>query len=243
MSASVIRVLIVDDEPIARSILEGYVAMLPQLCLAGTCANALEALAFLRAQKADLLLLDIDMPQLSGLSLLDALPVRPGVIFTTAHPQHALQSYEYGAVDYLLKPIRFERFLRAIQKLEPAAHVPIAADTSGSTALGSELIFVKSEGRLVKIDLAEVQYIEGLKDYAAIHMRKGRLVIHSTMKALEERLAANPMFLRIHKSYIANLRFVTEVDGAALRIDNQTLAIGSTYRDNVYAVLERFKLM
>lgn len=243
MSIAPIQVLVVDDEPLARSILEGYIAILPQLELIGSCANAIEALEVLQARKTDLLLLDIDMPQLSGLGLLNALPTRPRVIFTTAHPQHALESYEYGAIDYLLKPIRLERFLKAIQKLSPPDVDMTPTEATANNGLGSELMFVKSEGRLVKIDLSEVLYIEGLKDYVVIHQRQARLVIHSTMKSLEERLAANPLFLRIHKSYIANLRLVSVVDGAALRIGQQVLTIGATYRENVYAILELYKLV
>ncbi len=237
-----IRTLIIDDEPIARSILEGYVAVLPQLQLTGSCANAIEALQLLREQPIDLLLLDIDMPQINGMSLLSSLPAPPKVIFTTAYAEYAVDSYEHNAIDYLLKPIRFERFLTAINKLSNPETKATSALKEVSQQAAAELIFVKSEGRLIKIDLSEVLFIEGLKDYVAIHMQKGKLVVHSTMKALEERLGSADNFMRIHKSYIVNLKFVTEIDGNVMRAGSQALSIGNTYRDAVYAALERMKL-
>ena len=237
---STIRVLIVDDEPIARGILEGFIAMLPQLEHVGSCANAIEALAVLQAQPVDLMLLDIDMPQISGLSLLGSLSAPPKVIFTTAYAQHAVESYEHGAVDYLLKPIPFERFLKAVNKLR--AGDAVVKQPAAPAEGGSDLIFVRNEGRLVRIDLAEVLFIEGLKDYVAFHTKSGKLVIHSTMKALEDRLSSMPAFLRIHKSYLVNLRGVREVDGNSVRIGDHSLAIGSTYREAVRMALEQYRL-
>jgi len=239
MSAT-IRTLIVDDEPIARAILEGFVALLPQLKLVASCANAIEALRVLREEPIDLMLLDIDMPQINGLSLLGSLQSPPKVIFTTAYAQHAIESYEYHAVDYLLKPIRFERFLKAVNKL--GGNGPMPAESGAAPQLSAELIFVKSEGRLVRIDLGEVLFIEGLKDYVAIHNVTGKLVIHSTMKAMEDRLSHLPAFLRIHKSYLVNLRHVREVDGNSMRIGSHLLSIGSTYRDAVQAALDQYRL-
>jgi DNA-binding LytR/AlgR family response regulator len=243
MNIGGLRVLIVDDEPIARRIMEGYVGMAPQLELVGSCANALEAFAVLSAQKVDLLLLDIDMPQVNGLSFLKSLRQPPKVIFTTAYPQHALESYELDAVDYLLKPVQVERFMRAVGKLAVDADAPVV-DSGGAVAEApSDILFVKSEGRLVKIDLGEVQAIEGLRDYVVFHSSSGKLTIHSTMKALEEKLKASPEFLRIHKSYIVNLRFVQEVDGNCMRVGKLMLAIGITYQEAVQGRLAGMKLL
>jgi DNA-binding LytR/AlgR family response regulator len=242
MSTSSTRVLIVDDEPIARGIMETYVAMVPQLELVGTCANAVEAFAVMNTERVDLLLLDIDMPQVNGLSFLRSLRQAPKVIFTTAYPQHALESYELDAVDYLLKPLQVERFLKAVGKVinggASASIEPVASPGKGA----SDMMFVKSEGRLVKIDLGEVQAIEGLKDYVVFHTLTGKLTIHSTMKALEEKLRASPDFIRIHKSYIVNLRYVTEVDGNCMRVGKLMLGIGSTYQEGVMGRLAGFRL-
>jgi DNA-binding LytR/AlgR family response regulator len=238
------RVLIVDDEPIARSILENYVGMLPQLELVGSAANAIEALQTLGNTQVDLLLLDIDMPQINGISFLQSLRNPPPVIMTTAYSEYALEGYEQGVLDYLMKPIRFERFLRAVNKLQVSTPATTAlAAPAETTQAGMNILFVKSEGRLVRIDLAAVQFIEGLRDYVAFHTAEGKLVIHSTMKALEERLAAMPEFVRIHKSYIVNLAYVREIDGASVRVGPHSLLIGATFRDSVTAALERYRLI
>jgi DNA-binding LytR/AlgR family response regulator len=239
---SSISVLIVDDEPIARTILEGFVAMLPQLKLVGSCANAMQALTVLNTQTVDLLLLDIDMPHINGFSFLDSLAAPPKVIFTTAYHQYAIESYEHNALDYLLKPIRFERFLKAVNKLTPPPPSP-QLNSADTIAVQSGLLFVKSEGKLMRIDLAEVQFIEGLKDYVSFQMRSGRLLVHSTMKSLEDRLNRVPAFLRIHKSYIVNLHFVQEVDGNCMRVGAESLTIGATYRDGVHAAMAQFRLL
>jgi len=235
-----IRVLIVDDEPIAREILEGFVGMLPQLQLVASCPDAIAALRILNEQEVDLLLLDIDMPQINGLSFLSSLQTAPKVIFITAYQQYAIASYEVNAVDYLLKPLRFERFLKAINKIDQTSER--IGMVSESSPLSSDLIFVKSEGRLIRIDLSDVLFIEGLKDYVALHRKSGKLVIHSTMKALEERLSGSASFLRIHKSYLVNLRYVQELDGITMRIADHVLSIGSTYRESVQMAFERYRL-
>ena len=239
---SPIRVLIVDDEPIARSILEGYIAMLPQLTLIASCANAIEALSVLGREPVDLMLLDIDMPQIDGLSFLSSLQSPPRVIFTTAYHQHAIESYEHNALDYLLKPIRFDRFLKAVNKLK-SVDSATTGKIEDAAAPAAGLLFVKSEGRLIPIDLAEVQFIEGMKDYVIFHTIPGKVTTHTTMKALEDRLTESATFLRIHKSHIVNLYFVTEVDGNCIRIGDESLTIGATYRDIVHAALAQFKLL
>ena len=234
--------LIVDDEPIARSILEDYVLRLPQLRLVASCANGVEALKVLGEQPVAVMLLDINMPQISGFSLLNSLRHPPQIIFTTAYPGYALESYEHHAVDYLLKPIAFERFLKAINKLTPTG-MPPAVQYPEELTPPADLLFVKSEGRLLRIDLAEVQFIEGRKDYVVLHRSSGKLLIHSTMKALEARLQDLPHFLRIHKSYIVNLHYVQEIAGNYMRVGEQSLAIGVTYRETVQNALERLKLL
>ncbi len=237
------KVLIVDDEPIARSILESYVALLPQLTLVASCAHAVEALGVLNQEAVDLLLLDIDLPQLNGLAFLKSLPAPPKVIFTTAYHQYALESYEQSALDYLLKPIQFERFLKAVNKLTPAPPPAAPPAAEGLPAAKSDLLFVKSEGKLIRIDLAEVQFVEARKDYLVLHAVSGKRMIHGTMKALEDRLQASAGFLRIHKSHIVNLQFVREVDGNCMRVGTELLTIGATYRDAVQAALVQFRLL
>lgn len=235
-----LQVLIIDDEPLAQEVLQTYLQKIPGLEVAATCGNALEAFGVLNSRQVDLMLLDINMPEITGMAFLRSLKNPPPVIFTTAYSEFAADSYELDAIDYLVKPVAFDRFLKAIRKaqeaIRPAVPVPPAATDAG-------IMFVRAEGRLVKIDLAQLWMVEGLKDYVILWTGSGRVVVHHTMKHLEEQLTVRPQFLRVHKSYIINLRYVTEVDGNAIRIRDQSIAIGNTYRDAVHAVFNSYKLL
>jgi DNA-binding LytR/AlgR family response regulator len=239
-----VRVLIVDDEPIARDIMETYVQKLPELQLVGTCKNALEAFQSVSKNDVDLLLLDINMPEINGMDFLKTLKNPPLVIFTTAYAEYAIESYELNAVDYLLKPVPFERFMKGVNK----AIDILRADTKvvpvqNNTAHIDNLMFVKAEGKLVRIDLAELWFVEGLKDYVRLWTEKGKIIVHSTMKNFEEQLSAYAHFVRIHKSYIVNVKYITEVEGNSVRIKDQLITIGNTYRDEIYTMLNKYKLL
>ena len=162
MSNEKISVLVVDDEPIAHDILETYIAKLSHLRLAGHCNNALEAFKFLSSTRVDILLLDINMPEITGIELLRTLKDPPLVIFTTAYSEYAVESYELNAVDYLLKPVAFDRFLKAVNKAEEILGAP--QNTENKLVANDNLMFVKTEGRLVRIDLKQLIFVEGLKD-------------------------------------------------------------------------------
>lgn len=233
------QVLIVDDEPLAQEILETYIAKTPGLELAGKCSNALEAFALLARQPVDLMLLDINMPELSGLEFLRALKQAPPTIFTTAYSEFALAGYELDIVDYLLKPIPFERFLKAVQKVQALNTVaPPVTDLQQP-----DILFVRAEGRLIRIDLRELALVEGLKDYVRLWMGNTKLVVHTTMKGIEESLRTHPMFLRISKSYVVNLAHVTEIEGNSISVKGQQLTIGATYKEQVMEMVNRFKLL
>ncbi len=240
-----IQVLVVDDEPIARDILETYVGKVPFLQLAGSCRNALEAFGFLGNNKVGLLLLDINMPEISGINFLKTLKDPPLVIFTTAYAEYAVESYELNAVDYLLKPISFDRFLKGVNKAADIlrATTETATNITTATAVADNMMFVKSEGKLVRIDLEKLWLIEGLKDYVRLWTDTGKIIVHGTMKSFEEQLSAQKNFIRVHKSYIANTKYVIEIDGNSLRIKDQLITIGSTYRDEVLAIFNRYKLL
>lgn len=235
-----IQVLIVDDEPIARDIMEAYVSKVPELQLAGTCKNAIEAFQFIGNHKVDLLLLDINMPQISGVNFLKTLKDPPAVIFTTAYTEYALESYELDAVDYLLKPVSFERFVRGIEKAKLLLQNGIVSTTAPDA---DKLLFVKSEGKLVRVDLKQLWFVEGLKDYVRLWMDTGKVIVHSTMKSFEDNLNQYPNFTRVHKSYIVNMEHIDEVDGNIILIKKQQVTIGNTYRDEVYKILKRYKLL
>jgi DNA-binding LytR/AlgR family response regulator len=240
------QVLIVDDEPIARDILETYVLKMNDMQLVSKCRNALEAFGVLSRQHVDLVLLDINMPEISGIDFIKNLKNPPLVIFTTAYSEYAVESYELNAVDYLVKPVSFDRFLKAIDKanaiLQSASlkNNSLMATTSFS---GNQVLFVKSEGKLVKVDLSHLWLVEGLKDYVRLWTDTAKVIVHSTMKNFEDQLSGNPSFIRVNKSYIINIGYVTEVDGNTIRLKDQAITIGNTYRDEVHSHFDKLKLL
>jgi len=236
------NILIVDDEPIAQDIMESYVQKLPQLNLVGKSKNALEAFSILSKQQVDLMLLDINMPEITGIDLLHTLKDPPMVVFTTAYAEYALESYELNAIDYLVKPVPFERFLKAIQKAQK--HIARKAVQQAAPAkVADDFIFVKADGKLVRIELAKLMFAEGLKDYVRLWTAGSKIVVHSTMKNIEDQLVPYGNFIRIHKSYIINLNYISEIDGNSVRLADQLLTIGNTYRDSVMDIFDRYKLL
>lgn len=229
--------LIVDDEPLAADVIESFVAKMPHLHLAGKVNSATEALSVLKSEKVDIMFLDIQMPEMTGLELLKTLRNPPIVIFTTAYPNYALESYEIDAADYLLKPVAFDRFVKALNKAEERLKSMNHAE-NGDTP---DYIFVKADGKLVKINIPDICYVEGLKDYVIIHTPQSKVVTHNTMKNIEALLLTDENFIRIHRSYIINLRFVKEIEGNSFRVKDQLLTIGTTFKEDVQAKLEKFR--
>ncbi len=238
-----INVLIVDDEPLAQDVLETYVEKLPELHLAGKCGNALEANEMLKKNQIDLILLDIQMPQLTGIDFLKTLTNPPKVIFTTAYPNYALEGFELNAVDYLLKPISLERFIKAINKVLEQTNLGEEANKNADTH--SEYIFVKADKKLVKVNFNEVIYIEGLKDYVIIRMNDNRVITLQTMKSLEAKLPSH-IFRRIHRSYIVNLNKINAIVGNMVEVIEKGQAkhipIGKNYRDELLAIVNDNRL-
>ncbi len=236
-----IRLAIVDDEPLAREVLLSYVRQMEHLELVGTCKNAFELLALINQKQVDVVLLDIDIPEITGIDFIKSLKNPPQVIFTTAYPQFALESYELNAIDYLVKPISLERFIKAIHKI-PQALSPknqLIPDPASQT---DRLLFVRSEGKWIKIDVGKIWFVEGVKDYIRLWTDDGRVVIHSTMKNFEEQLLNHAQFIRVHKSFIVNLDYIEEIDTNSIKIRDQFIAIGGTYRDEVHNRLDGYKL-
>jgi DNA-binding LytR/AlgR family response regulator len=236
-----IRTLIVDDEPLARELLEAYLGQMQGFVLAGSCQHALEAFAILSKEPIDLLLLDINMPGISGMELLRSLKNPPKIIFTTAYTEYAIQSYELNAIDYLLKPITFDRFVQAMQKLQQEQETPIAQDRGSESR--QTLLFVKSEGKMVRIDLEQLWHVEGYKNYIRLWVGDKKFLVHSTMQKIEEELRRFPQFIRISKSAIINLHHVVEIEANCIRIKGAALLIGSTYRQEVLQVFEQYKFL
>jgi DNA-binding LytR/AlgR family response regulator len=243
------KTAIVDDEPLARDVLQTYLQKIPGAEIAGSCKNALEAFALINKQPVDLLLLDINMPDITGMEFLKTLRNPPLVIFTTAYSEYAVESYELNAVDYLLKPIPFDRFLKAFHKAQDIYRnsakdqSPAPPPAPATPPAGDRIMFVRSEGKWIRIDLGKLWFAEGLKDYVRLWTDEGRITVHSTMKHFGEQLAAYPNFVRVHKSHIVNLEYISEVDGNSITIKDQMIAIGSTYRDEVHKVLNGYRLL
>jgi DNA-binding LytR/AlgR family response regulator len=234
-----ISCLVVDDEQSAVDLLCAFIRKTPFLTLAGATTNPLEALNLLQAQPVDLLFLDIHMPQLSGLDLMRLLPGRTRVVLTTAYSEFAVQGFELEALDYLLKPIAFERFLKAAQKARPAtAPLPV---TAPETATPADYIFVKTEskGKMTKVDFADIVYVEGLKNYVSIQTLDDRVVTLLNIKDLEERLPARH-FMRVHKSYIVSLDKIRALDGNQIFLKgmNTFVPLGDTYRAAFFEALQ-----
>lgn len=226
-----IRCLVADDEPIARQIVVGYIEQIPHLELVGACKDAFEVMDILRKQEVDLLFLDINMPKLSGLSLLRSLTKRPQVILTTAYREYALEGFELSVTDYLLKPFSLERFLQAVQKVE---HPPTTSTASHAPAAGAappppEHLFVKVDRQMIKVMLADIRYVSAYGNYIKIHLPNETLLSLQTLGQFLKRLPAKN-FLQIHKSHLINFRHLEALEGNRVKIGTEWLAIGKAYR-------------
>ena len=243
-----INTLIIDDEPLALDVLETYISKMPELNLVARCANALEANELLRKNQIDLIFLDIQMPQISGVDFIKALPNPPLFIFTTAFSNYAVEGYELNAIDYLLKPISMDRFMKAVNKAMEQFELrnrEDAPDAGGQGLEGVEFFFVKADKKLVKVKYDEILYIEGLKDYVIIRLEQGRVVTLQTMKSLEEKLPLS-RFKRIHRSYIVSIDKIHAVDGTSVDVYEKgqikQLPIGKNYRDEILEIVNKNKL-
>lgn len=231
--------LIVEDEPLARALMTQYVGKVPSLTLVKACANPLEALDILRGTPIDILFLDVQMPEITGITLLKVLQKKPYVILTTAYSEYALEGYELDVMDYLLKPITFERFLKAIEKAtQRLTATPINAEEKSDNSIEkttpthetiSPFIFVKDGTKLVKIKISDIMYVEGLKDYVTIYTPEKKVVSLQRIKALEMQLSDN-QFIRIHNSYIVNLEWIDAIHKERVQIGKNLLPISDTYR-------------
>lgn len=233
-----IKCIIVDDEQHAIDILVHYVKQTPQLELAASFTNPLEALKMLGEQKIDLVFLDIQMPEISGIDFIKTIQGRTKVILTTAYSEFALEGYDLYVVDYLMKPVRYPRFLAAVQKV--VEQLNPGGDNSIGEAAEDDYIFVKTEskGKLLKIDLAEIDYIESMKNYMVIHRGGQKTLVYTSMKELEERLPKK-QFIRVHKSFIIPISRITGIEGNLVRLKNvdAEIVIGETYKEELMAMI------
>lgn len=231
------RCLLVDDEPPALEILRTYITGMPSLEIAGECNHAMAAFEFLQRNRIDLIFLDVQMPRLLGTDLLKALPNPPKVIFTTAFRDYAVEGFELGAIDYLLKPYSFDRFLRAVHKalnLEQR-NQPAQNDSVTQT---DRFLYVRADRKMVKVMVDDILYVESLKDYVRILLKEQQIITKQTITALEEMLPEND-FVRIHRSFIVSLNKINSYNQHAVFLGKTELPVGPLYKQEFMKRLGR----
>ncbi len=221
-----IRCIVTDDEPMARKGLQGYIEKIDFLELAAVCENAIELNSVLKQQAADLLFLDIEMPYMSGIELLKNLSSPPKVIFTTAYDKYALQGFELEVLDYLLKPVSFDRFLKAANKAYDYFRMN---EASGQRA---DHLFVKADSKLEKIRFDDILFIEALENYIGIYMTDKKIITHSTLKAFQEKLPQQ-QFIQPHKSYLVAINKINSIEGNVLHIQQYQVPISKYQKEEV----------
>jgi len=230
-----IKCIIVEDEVLAQQVIQNYLERTPQLELVAICQNANEAEKVLENSEVDLIFLDLQLPGVTGLHFLRSIPDPPIVIITTAYAEYALESYEFNVIDYLLKPISFERFTQAINKLMGGRM--LSQPTPEKENWGDHS-FIKSGSKFFKVNFSEILYAQAMKDYVRIFTREYQLISHQTMNELEDMLP-DKQFIRIHKSYIVSINHIKIIYGNSVEIDSVTLPIGNNYKDSVMAMIGR----
>jgi DNA-binding LytR/AlgR family response regulator len=231
-----IKCIITDDEPFARKGLQGYVDQIDFLQLKGMCENALELNSLLKQEPVDLLFLDIEMPYVTGIDFLKNITSPPKVIFTTAYEKYALQGFELEVLDYLLKPISFERFMRAANKAFDyfrGQQVPAAA---------ADYIFVKADSKLEKIHFSEILFVEALENYVAIHTSERKIITHLTLKMLQEKLPPGA-FIQPHKSYVVSIGKINSIEGNILHVSHYQVPISKYQKDEIMEKIVNSKLL
>jgi two-component system LytT family response regulator len=240
-----IRCLVVDDEPLALNILEDYISKMPFLQLVKSTTNPIEALTLVQDGAADLVFLDVQMPELTGIQFLKISNGKAKVILTTAYPQYALEGYELDVVDYLLKPIAFDRFYKAVQKVQgilqpatkpapPAEHIQ---QQQQQQDFMNDFIFVKTEHKIQKVYLHDILFIEGLKDYISIFTTTERIITLQNMKKMEDALPEK-YFIRVHRSYIVSLDKIDSIERSRIFIGDKVIPVGDTYRDEFFKIID-----
>jgi DNA-binding LytR/AlgR family response regulator len=250
------NVIIVDDEPLALDVLETYIQRMPDLNLIARCNNAFEANEALKNNEIDLMFLDIQMPQLTGIEFLKTLVKPPMVIFTTAYQQYAIEGFELNALDYLLKPISMDRFMKSVNKATeqynllhkeaaPSANRQGDSEAAVVQADAPDYIFVKADKKLIRVKFSDILYIEGLKDYVIIRLEAGRVISLQTMKSLEDKLPP-AQFVRVHRSYIVGIDKIQAIVGNMVEVmekgQPKHLPIGKNYRDELLVMIDSHKL-
>jgi DNA-binding LytR/AlgR family response regulator len=234
-----ITCVVIDDEPLAIEVLESYIKEIDSLELTAKFSNVIEAIQFFQTNKIDLLFLDIQMPKLTGIDFLKSLQNPPKVILTTAYRDYALQGYDLNVLDYLLKPISFERFVIAINKFpsdKPQPLITTQPTVITNASFEQSFLYLKSDKKMVKVFLKDILYIESLKDYVKVKTTDQQIITHQKISYLEERLP-DEKFIRIHRSYIIAIDKIRSYNATFIEINTEELPIGRLYKDDVMKLL------
>ena len=231
-----IKCIIVEDETLAQDVIKSHLQQMGRWELVGVYRNALEAAEALRTLEVDVMFLDIRLPGMSGLHFLSSLSDPPLVVLTTAYAEYAVESYEFSVIDYLLKPISFDRFSKAVSKIEDGRLVSLTAREQEK--VHEDHIFIKSNSKFFKVNFSEIVYVEGMKDYLKIHTPEYALVTHQTMNELEKTLPAR-QFIRVHKSYIVAIAHIRTIYGNSIELGKLTIPIGINYKETVMNLVGR----
>jgi DNA-binding LytR/AlgR family response regulator len=223
---------VVDDEKVARDIICSHLVQVKRIEVVASCSSAVEAFNKLNEHKIDLIFLDINMPQITGLSFAKTLNKEVKVIFTTAHREYAIEGFELQALDYLLKPVSFERLFKAVNHYFDVFQKPVPVAIASETKKSVDHFFVKADRKMVRIDLNEIRYVESFKDYLKIHSNNATIVTRETISNIEQRLPADSFF-RIHRSFIVAVNFITSFSSDTIELDQVSLPISRSYREGV----------
>ncbi|WP_426669256.1 LytR/AlgR family response regulator transcription factor [Mucilaginibacter sp. McL0603] len=236
-----IRCIVIDDEPLALHILEDYISKMPFLQLVKATTNPIEALQLVQEGNIDLVFLDVQMPELTGIQFLRIANGKAKVILTTAYPQYALEGYELDVIDYLLKPIAFDRFFKSVQKaqsiIQPSAKPEVKVEAVPQSDFLSDFIFVKTEHKIQKVYLNDILFIEGLKDYISIFTPAERIITLQNMKKMEDALPEKH-FIRVHKSYIVSINKIDSIERSRIFINDKIIPVGDTYREEFFKIVD-----
>ena len=238
-----IRCIAIDDEALALDLIEDNIRKVPFLELVKRCKSAFEAMEFLQNEKIDILFLDIQMPDITGIQFLKSLQNRPLVIFTTAYEKYALEGFELDVIDYLLKPFSFDRFLKAVTRARDYLHLKETAssqETTNENKSTADFIFVKADYKLVKIDFNEILYIEGLKDYIKIYTGGKPVLTLMSLKSLEEKLPSED-FVRVHRSYIVAVKKIQFIQRNFIHIGDKEIPVSDNYKEQLLTIINQNK--
>ena len=224
----VINCIILDDEPMAVALLSKYVDKIQNLNLVKATTNPFEVLEFTNSNSVDIIFIDIQMPELTGIQLMEMLGNKTKFVITSAYSEYALQGYEHNVIDYLLKPVSFDRFYKAVVKVQEIFKEQTFTNVITAEEKSDDFLFVKTDGKLIKINLNDLQFVEGLKDYLYLHLKNEKLIVLDTLKDFELKLPNN--FMRVHKSYIVRLDQIESIERNRIFIQNKIIPVGDSYK-------------